>query len=431
MGHKGDRGDAVGVSGSPGPPGPPGRPGMFNCPKGTVFPIPPRLHCKKAINGSENSTNGGPDCLSSGTKGVKGERGFPGMPAPPLTMLPKGTMGNKGEKGFTGEKGEKGEAGLPGPPGMRGTSGMVGPQGETVMGPPGHPGVPGSPGTPGYGRPGPQGPQGPPGHPGAPSPAVTVPGPQGPAGPPGASAMMETFPSSEVMMQRTMNSREGTLSFITTGTGKLYIRVQEGWKEVLLGNLIYRPVNIPLPDKAQPGTARRYGLNLVALNQPYTGNFGGDDMTDKRCYEQAMAMGLPASYRGFVSSNIQTINKDLVSQRFRQSYPITNLRGDILFSNYKSIFTGGGGKFPSNIPIYSFDGRDVMADPFWPKKSIWHGSNTFGNLLVDRSCNSWQSDNMSIMGQSSNLASGFLLGQQAQSCNNQFIVLCIETREHV
>ncbi|XP_038828936.1 collagen alpha-1(XVIII) chain-like [Salvelinus namaycush] len=384
MGHKGDRGDAVGVSGSPGPPGPPGRPGMFNCPKGTVFPIPPRPHCKKA--------------------------------------------GNKGEKGFTGEKGE---AGLPGPPGMRGTSGMVGPQGETVMGPPGHPGVPGSPGTPGYGRPGPQGPQGPPGHPGAPSPAVTVPGPQGPAGPPGASAMMETFPSSEVMMQRTMNSREGTLSFITTGTGKLYIRVQEGWKEVLLGNLIYRPVNIPLPDKAQPGTARRYGLNLVALNQPYTGNFGGDDMTDKRCYEQAMAMGLPASYRGFVSSKTQTINKDLVSQRFRQSYPITNLRGDILFSNYKSIFTGGGGKFPSNIPIYSFDGRDVMADPFWPKKSIWHGSNTFGNLLVDRSCNSWQSDNMSIMGQSSNLASGFLLGQQAQSCNNQFIVLCIETREHV
>ncbi|XP_036790651.1 collagen alpha-1(XVIII) chain isoform X1 [Oncorhynchus mykiss] len=428
MGHKGDRGDAVGVSGSPGPPGPPGRPGMFNCPKGYVFPIPPRPHCKKAINGSENSTNGGPDCPSSGTKGDKGERGFPGMPAPPLIMLPKGTMGNKGDKG------EKGEAGLSGPPGMRGTSGMVGPQGETVMGPPGHPGVPGSPGTPGYGRPGPEGPQGPPGHPGAPSPAVTVPGPQGPpgpAGPPGASAVMETFPSSEVMMQRTMNSRQGTLSFITTGTGKLYIRVQEGWKEVLLGNLIYRPVNIPLPDTAQPGTARRYGLNLVALNQPHTGNFGGDDMIDKRCYDQAMAMGLPANYRGFVSSKIHTINKDLVPQRFRQSYPITNLRGDILFSNYKSIFTGGGGKFPSNIPIYSFDGRDVMADPFWPKKSIWHGSNTFGNLLEDRSCDSWQSDNMSVMGQSSNLASGFLLGQQAQSCSNQFVVLCIETREHV
>lgn len=34
-------------------------------------------------------------------------------------------------------------------------------------------------------------------------------------------------------MQQTKDSSEGTLSF-TTGTGKLYIRVQQGWKEVLV-----------------------------------------------------------------------------------------------------------------------------------------------------------------------------------------------------
>lgn len=44
---------------------------------------------------------------------------------------------------------------------------------------------------------------------------------------------LKTFPSSEVMMQQTKDSSEGTLSF-TTGTGKLYIRVQQGWKEVLV-----------------------------------------------------------------------------------------------------------------------------------------------------------------------------------------------------
>lgn len=95
-------------------------------------------------------------------------------------------------------------------------------------------------------------------------------------------------------------------------------------------------------------------LNLVALNQPYTGNFGGDDMTDKRCHEQAVAMGLPANYRGFVSSKIQTINKDLVPHRFRQSYPITNLRvsqplsskisvkqNEVSVNSTRSVSTGG------------------------------------------------------------------------------------------
>lgn len=240
-----------------------------------------------------------------------------------------------------------------------------------------------------------------------------------------------TFPSSEVMMQQTKDSSEGTLSF-TTGTGKLYIRVQQGWKEVLLGDLIPFPMNLLLNDEAQPGSGRKYGLKLVALNQPHTGNFGGVYKADQMCYEQAKAMGLSAYYRAFLSSpKPRAVNKDLVPQKFRESYPITNLRGDILFSNYKSIFTGGGGKFPPNIPIYSFDGRDVLADPFWPKKSIWHGSNTFGNMAVDRSCESWRVNDISIVGQSSSLSSGSLIGQQTSSCSNELIILCIETIEHV
>lgn len=36
-----------------------------------------------------------------------------------------------------------------------------------------------------------------------------------------------------------------------------------------------------------------------------------------------------------------------------------------MFRNWRSIFNGDGGPINARIPIYSFDGRDVLADPFW------------------------------------------------------------------
>lgn len=36
-----------------------------------------------------------------------------------------------------------------------------------------------------------------------------------------------------------------------------------------------------------------------------------------------------------------------------------------MFRNWRAIFSGDGGMINSKIPIYSFDGRDVLADPFW------------------------------------------------------------------
>lgn len=36
-----------------------------------------------------------------------------------------------------------------------------------------------------------------------------------------------------------------------------------------------------------------------------------------------------------------------------------------MFRNWRSIFSGDGGPVNARIPIYSFDGRDVLADPFW------------------------------------------------------------------
>ncbi|KAJ8010533.1 hypothetical protein DPEC_G00076070 [Dallia pectoralis] len=427
-GPKGDKGESVAVLGAPGPPGPPGRPGMFNCPKGTVFPIPPRPRCKKAMNDPDNSTNGGDNCPTGG-KGEKGEKGFPGMPALPLGMLPKGTTEEKGGQSSIGDKGEKGVAGAPGPPGVLGTTGVEGPKGENVSGPPGSPGSPGPPGSPGLGMNGPRGPQGPPGSPGVSIPVATIPGPVGPPGPPGLSAVLKTFATSELMMQQTMDSNTGDLSFIDTGTGKLFIRVRRGWKEVLLGNLIYKPIAIPLGQTATPGTARNYGLSLVALNQPLAGDFTEQQqnfIVDKMCYDQATKAGLPGHYRAFIATAGTTV-KDIVPEKYKGSYPVTNLKGDILFSTYKSMFFGGGAKLPDNTPIYSFDGRNVMTDPSWPTKSIWHGSTILGNRMLANSCDMWRVENDSTVGRSSRLP--YILGQETHSCNTPLIVLCIETVE--
>ncbi|XP_037312331.2 collagen alpha-1(XVIII) chain-like isoform X1 [Pungitius pungitius] len=447
MGPRGERGDFAGLMGPPGPPGPPGRPGMFGCPKGTVFSIPPRPHCKMPLN--PNGTIAVGNC-QTGLKGEKGEQGLPGIPAPQSSFPPRGSWGARGEQGTKGEKGDKGEAGLPGQPGNLGRTGLVGPKGESVIGPRGPPGAPGSPGFPGYGRPGAVGAPGPPGPPGpSESPsrhgsALTIagpPGPPGPAGPPGPSsnaASLRTFSSRESMMQHTARDAEGTLAYVTA-TASLFLKVSRGWKEIQLGSLIYLSNNIIPQDEPRVSyqisgdTLERIRsvderLNLVALNQPHSGDMTGLDAADRMCYEQAKAMGLAPNFRAFISSQRQDL-VHVVYPGFRETLPVTNLRGDVMFSNWRSIFNGDGGPMDARVPIYSFDGRDVMADPFWPQKSIWHGSTSRGLRAVDKHCETWRADHISVAGQSSSLTSGLLLGQQTRSCSNQYIVLCIETHK--
>uniref|UniRef100_A0A3B4ETF9 Collagenase NC10/endostatin domain-containing protein n=2 Tax=Haplochromini TaxID=319058 RepID=A0A3B4ETF9_9CICH len=170
-------------------------------------------------------------------------------------------------------------------------------------------------------------------------------------------------------------------------------------------------------------------LNLVALNQPHSGDMMGLDMADRMCFEQAKAMGLAPNYRAFISSHRQDL-VHVVYPGFRQTLPVTNLRGDMMFRNWRSIFTGNGGPINTRIPIYSFDGRDVLADPFWPQKSVWHGSTSQGLRATDKHCETWRADHVSVMGQSSSLTSGLLMGQETRSCSNEYIVLCIETHKN-
>lgn len=225
-----------------------------------------------------------------------------------------------------------------------------------------------------------------------------------------------------------------------TDKSEVYIRVRQGWRKVLLGELIPFPSEIPPPPAASgleiqsflpgynllPHTVHTQpGLHLVALNAPFSGDMRGIRGADFQCFQQARAMGLMATYRAFLSSHLQDL-ATIVKKGDRFNMPIVNLKREVLFNNWMSIFSGNGGQFDPQIPIYSFDGRNVMTDPSWPQKMIWHGSNRNGIRQTSNYCEAWRAGDMAVTGQASLLQSGRLLDQHTRSCSNNFIVLCIE-----
>ncbi|XP_067888322.1 collagen alpha-1(XV) chain-like isoform X2 [Heterodontus francisci] len=440
-----------GPSGLPGPPGPPGR--ILNI-KGTVFPVPPRPHCKMPVNRQleqqvdcsflglkgEKGSFGllGP----IGSKGEKGELGAPGLPGPYSPYL--GLKGEKGDTGASGQKGEKGESGgglflsnspgPPGPTGPHGRPGPVGPKGESVVGPMGPPGIPGPPGYGIVGLRGRPGPPGPPGIPGVFGSAVALPGPPGPSGPPGqggSGSPVTVFNNMELMHKSTYSVSEGSLGYVTD-SGDLYIRVYNGWRKLQLGDLIPAPADDPFNSVNSISATNSFpkindqkpALHLVALNMPLSGNMRGIRGADLHCFQQARAMGSIATYRAFLSSQLQDLYT-VVRKADRLNMPIVNLKGEVLFDSWESIFKSHA-NFNTDIPIYSFDGRNVMKDSSWPHKIIWHGSSERGGRVMTNYCRAWRTTDMTITGNASPLTSGKLLDQRSYNCANNFIVLCIE-----
>uniref|UniRef100_A0A672GEW9 Collagenase NC10/endostatin domain-containing protein n=1 Tax=Salarias fasciatus TaxID=181472 RepID=A0A672GEW9_SALFA len=222
---------------------------------------------------------------------------------------------------------------------------------------------PGQPGAPGFGRPGPRGP----------------PGPAGPPGPP------PPFGSIRLCAQVRTNP----------------------------GHSVVSPFISP------------FQLHLVALNAPLKGDMRGIRGADFQCYQQARSMGLTATFRAFLSSHLQDL-ATIVRKADRNDMPVVNLRGEVLFSSWMSIFSGNGGTFDPSTPIYSFDGRNVMTDSAWPEKLVWHGSSTVGIRLTTNYCEAWRTADMAVTGQAALLQTGRLLGQHARSCSSHYIVLCIE-----
>ncbi|KAK6727999.1 hypothetical protein RB195_005574 [Necator americanus] len=203
-----------GIEGPRGPPGPPGEPGYVQTSPygGEVQPVPgpPGPPGPPGHQGPQ------------GIQGPRGETGFPGRDGRDFQGLSERDIelivrhpllkGEKGECVHTtttvfqpspidnalpqydrdhhrrGLKGEKGDRGMPGPPGP--------------SGPPGPPGVPGAPGM------------------------------SHPVSYGGDSSVVRVYPSTHELFSSRVPI--GTLAF-ATATQQLYIKVNNGWKEVMLG----------------------------------------------------------------------------------------------------------------------------------------------------------------------------------------------------
>ncbi|KAH7637472.1 collagenase-like protein [Dermatophagoides farinae] len=416
-----------------------------------------------------------------GPKGDAGPRGFPGpigLPGPPglssgsfdkrtsfdndhsimdpsITYMAGriGETGPIGPRGFPGHKGEKGELGI----GIRGAKGDRGRRGK-------------------IGKPGPMGPKGPKGD------AIKIHeikrlmmenGIKGEKGEPATIVSYENWPEKsrhnrvksfdsehESMMtinnyndmdelqSALMKTHQGMLAFVVSEQS-LLLRVANGWQYISLGRVIkpnenslqiekisndgttIEPVNgnaVGEYNLPSSGTNRHIlherKLRLVALNQPYTGDMHGVRDVDYECFRQSRRANLKGTFRAFITSRVQ--NLDSLVRARDSRLPVVNMKDELLFNQVRDMFTGWGAPFPYPPKIYSFDGRNIFTDQQWQQKLIWHGSDKNGIRNMDASCDSWSSDSISRFGMASNLLRGKLLDQEKYSCNNAFIVLCIE-----
>ncbi|XP_055512960.1 uncharacterized protein LOC129710187 [Leucoraja erinacea] len=462
--------EELGIPGPPGLDGNPGQPGLPGFPgsRGSPGPMGPKGDPGEPGPRGEAGYQGYPGVGVPGDKGEKGDLGL------------RGEQGYSGSPGFTGATGPPGEpgvceqdcecqpgpqgpAGPPGPPGPtqqsfnpsydQGAPGLKGEKGESCAnyGLPGTPGIPGFPGSPG-----------PPGMPGTiyynrifpipPRPhckmpvnhekeidfaSIGSPDSQGPninKNPFDSSLKSHAFKNVELMLKAAPVIPEGSLVYVTEGS-KVFVRLPNGWSKLCLEDFFPGmasddpAVSVEVADIAPspvPSNVIHQGsvLHLVALNTPVTGEIDGIRGVDLQCFQQAQEAGLQGTFRAFLTSRTQDLIS-IVKRSDRASMPVANLKGEVLFYNWNSLFTGSGARFNPKVPIYSFRGQNVMTDASWPRKLVWHGSNTRGIRAADNYCNEWRGG-YGAKGLATSLLNGKLLEQQSYSCISSFIVLCIE-----
>lgn len=468
-GVRGSKGD-IGMPGFPGRPGVQGRKGQpgygLKGRKGEQgLPGPPGVSIYAGSNGHGGSMKG-----EKGDRGYTGREGPPGPPGPPgfPSGLPnpgsgdldmtfkffKGDKGDRGRDGIPGRindidlsrlRGPQGPQGRPGPPGPPGLSGN-GLTADGLRAPKGERGPKGPKGEPGIGI---RGPAGVPGHPG-----LSIPGRPGPPGPPGPAGSgssstyndrassgsngVVTFRNEEELQSVALSVPVGTLAFVMD-TEMLLIRLKESWAQIEYGNRI--PLPTPKPETQKPPIpiqpARHPGsfsllrshekgsrLHLIALNEPMRGDMNGISGADGACYRQAKYSQYKGTYRAFLSSKVQDM-RTLIFFKKDRSIPIVNLMGEVLASSWNDLFDRFGGFFNSSVPIYSFDGSNVLNSIRWPQKILWHGTDPDGKRVKENICDGWISDSQTKTGLGSSLVDNKLLGSEEYTCNNAFVVLCI------
>ena len=109
-------------------------------------------------------------------------------------------------------------------------------------------------------------------------------------------------------------------------------------------------------------------------------------------------------------------------------------QGEVLFRTWNDLYRGGrAGEFASTHQhdIYSFNNRNIFNDIVWPQKVVWHGAGPNGERQLDSYCDAWTSSDSKSLGVAASLMGsspqhGRLLSQEKFSCQNRFVVLCIE-----
>uniref|UniRef100_A0A914E213 Endostatin domain-containing protein n=1 Tax=Acrobeloides nanus TaxID=290746 RepID=A0A914E213_9BILA len=311
------------------------------------------------------------------------------------------------------------------------------------------------------GEKGDKGEMGMPGRPGPPGQAHTGPSPRYQAAG-GVAVYQTTFE----LLSSAHNTPVGALAF-SISSQQLFIRVNNGWQEVKLDRFhqamesrpsvttseeerrTYEQLPRPEPEiytlapppppktitRPEPPQAdRRYEeerrvpnkdrvLHLVALNSPVSGNMKGIRGVDLACYQQARQAGFKTTFRAFISSRVQDLNKVVHSKD--SETPVVNLQGELLYDSWNHTFNGTSAR---KVPLYSFNRRNVFADPIWFDRNVWHGSTQDGARQEGGFCEGWRSSDQSQFGMSSVLRQGASLfgGTRETPCNRELAVLCIE-----
>lgn len=479
-GHTGIQGPPGnnGIDGQPGLPGAPGEPGVRGPPGEPGQVVYLKSDSPKVVHGKDGKPG------EPGTPGVRGEPGPKGSPGIQGSTGPEGPEGPPGEIGPPGSNGKDGKDGLNGAPGAEGPPGPPGERGPPgPEGPRGHPGkaIKGLDGT--AGMPGPKGARGSPGPIGSPG-KDGAEGLRGPAGPPGApgnpgspgvcdASFCQQFSSSEALdkgsgtrmsnfsgyIYRIYSSFSelndnfdqapiGAFGFVLNSQ-KLLVRTETGWSPLILGTPMAPPcVNCDernlskLPANPTPKPAARIPhnyfppdpsktchnlphLKLVALDKPYFGGLGGIQNADFNCFRKSRTSGLPGTYRAFLSSNNQDLNK-IVSEKSRSNIPICNLKEELLFNSWDDLINNYGNLHP-NSRILTFEGRDISKYNY--PEYIWHGSTVDGIRDSAGYCDSWRHSNNRNVGRVSRIQNRNLLGESSLRCDEQAFILCIRIRE--
>ncbi|KAJ6660718.1 hypothetical protein lerEdw1_017715 [Lerista edwardsae] len=133
---------------------------------------------------------------------------------------------------------------------------------------------------------------------------------------------------------------------------------------------------------------------------------------DQQCYRQSQEEKLNGTFRAFLSSSTQS----LVSI------------GQLLAKSWSSLFNGKDTSYFNNkkFPIYTFNGRNVLADPMWTQKAAWHGIKQWGGLSSNKDCHDWQTASIESKGLASPPTGGKFPTAEMRNCSESLIVLCVE-----